>query len=167
MKLESYECRRLSEFPTHWGQVVQLPRGEPMFESEILSYWDAIASFQMDGETGIGWFELSRRAFRGNEVECHTSTQEALLCFQGAAICLVGEPVAPEQITPSSFHAYTIEAGEGFIFAPGTWHALPYPLTDKAVFWVIFKKGTPQEDLDVLNLEEKCGFGFGLQLNDA
>ena len=167
MELESYECRRLSELPTHWGQVVQLPRGEPMFQSEILSYWDAIASFQMDGETDIGWFELSRRAFRGNEVECHTSTQEALLCFQGAAICLVGEPVAPEQITPSSFHAYYIEAGEGFIFAPGTWHALPYPLTDKAIFWVIFKKGTPQEDLNVLNLEEKCGFGFGLQLNDA
>lgn len=163
MKLETYECKNLSELPPHWGQVVQLPKGDPMFHSEILSYWDGIASLQMDGEAGIGWFELSRRAFRGNEVERHTSTQEALLCFQGAAICLVGEPVAPDRVTASSFRPYYIEAGEGFIFAPGTWHALPFPLSGKAVFWVIFKKGTPQEDLEVLDLEEKCGFSFALK----
>jgi hypothetical protein len=165
MKLESYACRKLSEFPPHWGQVIQLPETEPMFQSEILSYWNAIVSFQMDDEAGIGWFELSRRPFRGNEVECHTATQEALLCFQGAAICLAGDPVGAEQITPASFRAYYLEAGEGIVFAPGTWHALPFPLARKAVFWVIFKKDTPEKDLHVLNLEETCDFGFEIQLN--
>lgn len=160
MRLESYRGKDLSALPPQWGQVIQRPAEEPMFESEILSYWDGIASIQMDGEMGIGWFELSRRPFKGNEVECHTSTQEALLCFEGDAICLVGEPVAPDEVTPSSFQAFHIEAGKGFIFAPGTWHALPLPLTRKALFWVVFKKGTPQEDLHVLNLEEKCGFGY-------
>lgn len=138
-----------------------------MFQTEILSYWDSIASFQMDGETGVGWFELMRRPFEGNELECHKATQEALLCFKGAAICLAGEPVAFEHIRPSSLCPYYMEAGEGIVFAPGTWHALPYPLTDKAVFWVIFKKGTPQGDLHILNLEEECGFGFQLQLHHA
>ena len=167
MRRETYICRKLSEFPSHWGEAVQRPDQEPMFQTEILSYWDSIASFQMAGETGVGWFELMRRPFIGNEVECHTSTQEALLCFRGAGICLVGEPVKPNRLTPESFCSFYVEEGQGFIFAPGTWHALPYPLTDKAVFWVIFKKGTPQEDLHTVNLEEERGFSFQLQLHQA
>jgi len=165
MQQERYACKDLSEFPSHWGQVVELPKGEPMFQSEILSYWDGIASLQIDGEAGLGWFELIRRPFQGTEVECHWSTQEALLCFKGAAICLVGEPVESQRITPASFCPFLVEEGQGFIFSPGTWHALPYPLTESAVFWVIFKKGTPQQDLHVLNLEESLGFGFQLQLH--
>ena len=54
MKLESYECERLTELPPHWGQVIQVPEEEPMFQSEILSFWNAIATFQTDDEAGIG-----------------------------------------------------------------------------------------------------------------
>lgn len=164
MRMEDYRCLRLSEFPPDLGQIVRCPVGEPTFHSEILSYWDGIASWEIAGKAGIGWFEVKKRAYTGSEVERHLLTPEALLCFEGAAVCLVGNPKGPEALTPADFQAFSLKQGEGIIFSPGVWHALPFPLTDKAVFWVIFRQGTAQNDLEVINLEKERGFQFRIIL---
>jgi hypothetical protein len=91
-----YHCQKISDFPAGWGQVIQYPTNEATFHSDIFSYWDGMASLKIDGEAGIGWFEVRRRSFTGNEVERHRLTPEALLCIQGNAVCFVGEPVDPE-----------------------------------------------------------------------
>jgi hypothetical protein len=162
----TYYCQEISNFPAGWGQVIQWSAGEPTFHSDILSYWDEIGSLQMSGKAGIGWFEVRRRPSNGNEVERHRFTPEALLCIHGAAICFVGEPVDPEKTDAQGFGAFYTEQGKGFIFSPGVWHAIPFPVTEKAVFWVIFRKGTAQTDLEVLNLEQERGFRFRISLSD-
>ena len=86
----TYPCRRLSDLPAEWGQVIQTPVGQATFRSDSFSYWDGIAPLAIQGEAGIGWFDLQRRPFRGSEVERHRFTPEALLCFRGAAACVVG-----------------------------------------------------------------------------
>ncbi len=43
---------------------------------------------------------------------------------------------------------------------------MPFPVTEKALFWVIFRKGTAQMDLQVLNLEQERGFRFQISLCD-
>jgi len=68
MRIEKYPCANLSSLPSEFGQAVHYPSKEPIFKSEIFSYWDGIASWQISGETGIGWFELQRRPFIGEEV---------------------------------------------------------------------------------------------------
>ena len=51
-----------------------------------------------------------------------------------------------------------VAAGKwGFNFKPRVWHWLPYPLSTKASFILLFKKGTPEEDLQIVNLNEKFG----------
>lgn len=166
MKAKNYHCQKISDFPSQWGQAILRPTGEATFHSEIFSFWDAIASFPFRGEAGIGWFELTRRPFTGNEVERHCLTPEALLCIQGSAVCFVGEPADPEHIDVQKFGAFCIEQEQGFIFSPGTWHAIPFPMTEKTVFLVIFRKGTPQEDLQILNLEQAKGIRFRISLED-
>jgi ureidoglycolate lyase len=42
------------------------------------------------------------------------------------------------------------------------WHWLPYPLSTKASFILLFKKGTPEEDLQIVNLNE--GFGLSIKI---
>lgn len=160
MGIRKYPCAKLSDLPSELGQPVFLPSREPTFKSEILSYWDAIASWQISGETGIGWFELQRRPFRGEEVERHVLTPEGLLCFQGAAACLIGKPKDPKILREEDFQAFHLEQGQGIIFPPGVWHALPFPLTEKALFWVIFRKGTAQGDLQVIDLQAERDFQF-------
>jgi hypothetical protein len=164
MSTEKYPCSDLSTLPSELGQAVHCPPKEPTFKSEILSYWDAIASWQISGETGIGWFELQRRPFSGEEVERHVLTPEALLCFQGAAACLIGRPKEPKILREGDFQAFHIEQGQGIVFPAGVWHALPFPVTEKAVFWVIFRKGTAREDLQVINLRAERNFQFQLVL---
>jgi len=159
-----YCCRKTSDLPPEWGQVIESPAGEATFHTDILSYWDGIASLAVAGETGIGWFELSSRPFTGGEVECHRLTPEALLCFQGAAACFVGRPVDGETLGPEDAAAFYVEQGKGFVFSPGTWHSLPFPITDRASFWVLFRKGTAQTDLEVLNLEQKRQWRFKLSM---
>lgn len=164
MRIEEYPCEDLSRLPSELGQAVTEPSGAPTFTADILSYWDGIASWQISGETGIGWFELQRRPFIGEEVERHVLTPEALLCFRGAAACLIGRPKDPAGLTETDFHAYHIERGQGIIFPPGVWHALPFPVTKRAVFWVIFRKGTAQGDLQVENLRQERNFQFQVVL---
>lgn len=50
--------------------------------------------------------------------------------------------------------------------APGTWHAIPFPLTERAVFWVVFRTGTAQGDLEVVDLERERRLGFRVSLGD-
>ena len=164
MRTEKYPCDSLSLLPSELGQAVSDPSGEPTFKADILSYWDVIASWKISGETGIGWFELQRRPFQGEEVERHVLTPEALLCFRGAAACLIGKPKNPEGLNETDFHAFHIEQGQGVIFSPGVWHALPFPVTERAVFWVIFRKGTAQGDLQVVNLRQERNFQFQIAL---
>jgi hypothetical protein len=164
MRIEKYPCANLSSLPSEFGQAVHYPSKEPTFKSEIFSYWDGIASWQISGETGIGWFELQRRSFIGEEVERHILTPEALLCFQGAAACLIGKPKNPEVLSEIDFQAFHIERGQGIIFSAGVWHALPFPISEKAVFWAIFRKGTAQGDLQVINLQRERNFQFQIVL---
>jgi hypothetical protein len=164
MRIEKYACANLSILPSELGKIVAYPSGDPTFKTDVLSYWDGIASWQISGETGMGWFELSRRPFVGEEVERHVLTPEALLCFRGAASCLVGKPKNPEVLSEGDFQAFHIEQGQGIIFSPGVWHALPFPVTEKAVFWVIFRKGTAQGDLQVINLQRERNFQFQIVL---
>lgn len=160
MKIEKYPCTSLSRLPSELGQAVIQPAGEPTFKADILSYWDGIGTWQISGETGIGWFELNRRPFLGEEVERHRLTPEALLCFQGAAACLIGKAKEPGILNEGDFQAFHIEAGQGIIFPPGVWHALPFPVTEKAVFWVVFRKETVQGDLQVVNMRQERNFQF-------
>jgi len=44
------------------------------------------------------------------------------------------------------------------------WHWLPYPLSTKASFILLFKKGTPEEDLQVVNLNEEFGLSIKIIL---
>jgi len=164
MRIEKYPCINLSLLPSKLGQAVTHPSREPTFKTDILSYWDGIASWQISGETGIGWFELPRRIFIGEEVERHVLTPEALLCFQGAAACLIGKPKDPKVLSEVDFQAFHIEQGQGIIFSAGVWHALPFPVTEKAVFWVIFRKGTAQRDLQIINLRAERNFQFQINL---
>ena len=164
MRIEKYRCLALAELSPELGQTVRRPTGEPTFQTNILSYWDGIGSWEISGKTGIGWFELEKRPFTGNEAERHRLTPEGLLCFQGAAVCLVGKPKDPKALMPADFQSFSMEAGQGIIFSPGVWHALPFPLTKKAVFWVIFRQGTAQKDLEVVNLEMERGFQFEITL---
>jgi hypothetical protein len=164
MRIEKYPCANLSSLPSELGQAVTHPSREPTFKTDLLSYWDGIASWQISDETGIGWFELQRRPFWGEEVERHVLTPEALLCFRGAAACLIGKPKDPKMLSEVDFQAFHIEEGQGIVFSPGVWHGLPFPVTEKAVFWVIFRKGTAQGDLQVFNLRTERNFQFQIIL---
>jgi hypothetical protein len=159
-----YVARSLDDVPPEWGQVVRRPAGQPLFHSDILNYWDGIASFTIPGQAGLGWFELTRRPFSGSEVECHRCTPEALLCIHGSALCLAGAPVPRDQLRPDALQAFHLEAGQGIVFAPGTWHAIPFPVSEQADFWVLFQKGTEKNDMSIFDLAEGLGMSFRVGL---
>ena len=73
---------------------------------------------------------------------------------------MLGDPVEPSALTPERVRAFRVRQGEGILFRPGTWHAVPFPLTERAVFWVVFRKRTAEEDLEVVDVARVAGFGF-------
>jgi hypothetical protein len=152
----------LARFPAAWGQVLRRPSTPATFDGEALTYWDGVVTAAFPGETGIGWFEVRRRPFRAHEAERHLRTPEALLCVAGEAVCAVAAPVAPDALGPGDFRAFRLGAGEGLVLAPGTWHAIPFPTGERAVFWVVFRKGTVEDDLQVLDVGRARGFDLAI-----
>jgi len=64
----------------------------------------------------------------------------------------------------NSIKAFFVDGSKGFNFKPKVWHWLPYPLSTRASFILLFKKGTPEEDLQVVNLNEEFGVSIKIIL---
>jgi len=135
------EYIRVRSFPTCFrvGGRRSSSSREPTFKSEILSYWDAIASWQDFRETGIGWLS-SKEAFprRGSGAAC--LTPEGLLCFQG------GRPAdwkPRTKILRKRFQAFHLEQAAGIIFS-SRYGCPAFPLTEKALFWSFSARERPR-----------------------
>ncbi len=125
MGIENYHCLTLNDISPDLGQIVRCPAGQPTFQSDILSCWDGIATWEISGKTGIGWFELRKRPFIGNEAERHRLTPEALLCIKGTAVCVIGRPKDQGVLIPADFQGLFLEPDRGSFFTLE--YGIPYP----------------------------------------
>ncbi len=66
-----------------------------------------------------------------------------------------------EELTEEAFR---LEAGTGIFLREGAWHWIPVPLQASVRLLVIFRTGTPDEDLDVRDLQETHGISFRIAL---
>ena len=73
----------------------------------------------------------------------------------GQSIVLMANSSASNLPDQNTIKAFYIDGSKGFNIKPSVWHWLPYPLSREASFILLFKNGTPDEDLYVVDLKEK------------
>jgi len=158
MKLIEVKVEEMSrESFKSYGDVIDMPDTKPDCSDDKLDLWCGISEVKIDqGTSQFCWLNVkSRRPFTCNNFECHKNTSEAMIPVSGQSIVLVANNSASNLPDRNTIKAFYVDGSKGFNFKPSVWHWLPYPLSKQASFILVFKKGTPDEDLHVVDLKEK------------
>ena len=129
-----------------FGRVALPPRGEALARTEAFAYWSDCARYLVDGETEIGYCT----AYAGDGVvtwmERHARTPELLIPANAPFILPVMD--GEERV-----EAFRVEPGEAVVIGEGVWHSACLPIEGpEATYFVIFRRGTPHEDVEKVNI---------------
>lgn len=125
-----------------FGRVARVPAGEPLAADETFKYWSDSAHYRIDGETEIGYCTVYRQDEDVVEwMERHDRTPEVLIPIDGPF-------VLPVMSADGEVEAFRAEPGEAVVIGPSVWHSACKPVNaDEASYFVVFRRGTPQEDV--------------------
>jgi ureidoglycolate lyase len=109
----------------------------------------------VDGGYGIGYATQAKRPFVQTCAERHMQTPELLLPTGGDMIVAIGAPdhlQEPARLPgPARFAAFRVPEGNAIIMKPGVWHWAPFAVDATIRLLVIFKAGTSQNDVTVVD----------------
>ena len=128
-----------------YGEVAQPPAAEPTAADDTFSFWSDVASYHIEGDTEIGLCTVHRQApARVTWVERHARTPELLIPIDAPFVL----PVLKEDAPDSAVEAFRVNIGEAIVIGQGVWHSACHPVgRDQATYFVIFRRGTPHEDV--------------------
>lgn len=141
--MKSIEPVRITKENFCFGSVASTPTDTPTAEGKTFKFWSNIADYRIDGNTEIGLCTVYRDdTLPLDIVERHLYTPEFLIPIDAPFILpIVGDD--------EKVHAFKVEIGESVVIDPGVWHGPCIPVGKKeATYFVIFRKGTPREDVE-------------------
>ena len=130
-----------------YGKVARLGDEAPLAEGPQFRYWSDFASWEIEGETEVGYCTVRRpTADRVSWMERHERTPEILIPIDWPFIL----PVMKDGVV----EAFEVHPGEVAVIAPNVWHSACIPLgRAEATYFVIFRRGTPHEDVQKQEIE--------------
>lgn len=133
-----------------FGSVVTTPEGKPTSEAADYKFWSDIADYKINGNTEIGICTVYRQ--KENKItgmERHLKTPEILIPIDGAFVLPLLLQGDPEDKT----EAFKVNIGEAVKINDAVWHGACLPADKKeSSYFVIFRKGTPYEDVEKKNV---------------
>ena len=127
-----------------YGRVARLPDGAPTAEDATFRYWSDAAHYGIDGETEIGFCTVYRQDEPAvTWMERHDRTPELLIPIDGPFLLPVMEGRAAAEV-----EVFEVRPGEAVVIGQGVWHSACHPAGgDAATYFVLFRRGTPQDDV--------------------
>jgi len=140
--------RATPEAFARFGSVVPAPTGEPTAAGDTFRYWSDLAHYHIDGETEVGLCTVVRRdARRVTWMERHARTPEFLIPVDAPFLLPVMGEGGPVEV-------FRVEPGEAIVIGDGVWHSACHPaVADAATYFVVFRRGTPREDVDRTDID--------------
>lgn len=131
-----------------YGSSAVPPEGAPLAADDTFKYWSDVASYYVEGETEIGYCTVYRQDRNVVDwMEQHLRTPEILIPIDRPL-------VLPVMSDKGHVEAFRAERGEAVVIAPGVWHSACKPLDgEEASYFVIFRRGTPREDVTKKDIE--------------
>ncbi len=143
-----------------YGDFISSTGGEPAFDSEVFSFWNDLALGEFDGTESFGMVLTKTGEMTAPMLERHLQTTETLVPLQEEIVLVLAKPSADprEDDWPDldTLAAFRIPTGTAVTLKKGTWHYIPLvPGKSPARTLVVFRQGTPAEDLEVRQLQEE------------
>jgi ureidoglycolate hydrolase len=134
-----------------FGRIVVMPQSEPTERGTTYSFWSDLANFRIEGETEIGYCTVYKQTKNLiTAMERHLDSAEILIPIDAdfaLPLLLEGEQI-------STAVSFRVQVGQAVVIDKGVWHAALIPLeAEKASYFVIFKRGTPANDVQMKDIQ--------------
>ncbi|KUG27019.1 hypothetical protein ASZ90_003124 [hydrocarbon metagenome] len=135
-----------------FGKVVKSPKGEPTAQAADFRFWSDIADYEIDGSTEIGICTVYKQPKNIiNGMERHLLTPEILIPIDAPFVL----PLLKEGETEEQAESFQVDIGQAVVIDKAVWHGACLPVGKKdSSYFVIFRKGTPNEDVYKKDIEE-------------
>ncbi len=139
-----------------YGSVVRMPAGEPLAQDATFKFWSDVAHLRIDEETEIGICTVYRQPEgRVAWMERHERTPELLIPVDAPFVLPVMPADVPADAPAEGVEAFVVEVGEAVVIGQDVWHSACHPVDrEAATYFVIFRRGTPHEDVVKMDLED-------------
>lgn len=129
-----------------FGKVVVGATGAPTSQASDYKFWSDIMSYQIDGETEVGIctvYKQPNNKIKG--MERHLDTPEILIPIDAPFVL----PLLNDKDRPEQAMAFIVEIGQAIVINKKVWHGACIPFgKDECSYFVIFKRGTPFNDVE-------------------
>ncbi len=135
-----------------YGKLIEKPSSNPEADEDTHKWWGKVGVISAEGIISTGIMEVKHRDFTVPKLEEHVKTAEMLIPLKGNSVLVVGKKSSHG--TLKRIVAFYFNNDQVIIMEQGILHWVPFPLGEKAVFAVIFRSKTPEDDLSFEKLEE-------------
>lgn len=144
-----------SENITDYGTLIDTAERRANFSSKVFSYWDRLDAVATEGQISFGILESYPGPLVAVNMERHTRTTETIIPLDGEIILVLCPPSDEARADLDSVAAFRIPAGKAVTLKPGTWHYVPMVAERTVKTMIVFRAGTPDEDLFVDEIEQE------------
>jgi ureidoglycolate lyase len=140
-----------------YGEVVEIEGKTALADTPVFKYFNDISVGELSGGSiGFGMVVTKPGALEAPMLERHLRTTETLMPLDEDVILVVAQPTTGGWPNTDNAAAFLVPCGTGVTLKKGTWHYVPLIRGKKeARTLVVFRQGTPAEDLEVKQLGEK------------
>jgi len=153
-----------------YGEIVGPQKGKPDLENDDIDFYPQISNMELSKPFGgVCWLDVKRsRQFICENLERHLKCTEAFIPFGGSSIFVVAlsenmkDPKSPVAI--DSIKAFFMDGSLAVNLKKGAWHWIPFPISEKASFIIVFEKETHKNDLEIIDLKKNYNLSVKLIL---
>ncbi|HUX22759.1 MAG TPA: ureidoglycolate lyase [Spirochaetia bacterium] len=137
-----------------FGSLIEIEGKSANFASGVFSYWDALDVVETSGQVSFGMVESYPGPLVAVNLERHTRTAETLIPMDGDITLILGKATSGTTADLESVAAFRVPLGKAVTLKPGTWHYVPLSGDKVVKTMVVFRAGTPDDDLLVDDFEQ-------------
>lgn len=153
VKLQEVDAENLRPY----GSLIDPTGKKADFASEVFSYWDALGAVDAAGRISFGMVESYPGPMVAVNLERHSLTAETLVPVDTDIVLVVGAPTSDDKADLSSVGAFRVPKGKAVTLRPGTWHYVPLVRGQVGKTMIVFRAGTPNDDLLVDDFQKDSG----------
>jgi hypothetical protein len=159
LEIEALETADLLEIGRHLTPAMGVHPGS----GQEFSFGLVMDDLELPAPLCAGRLECASRPMVVTRMERHLRTPELLSAVDGDAVLCVAPPQEPKEGRLEGMRALKIRQGQSVLLATGAWHWIPFPAGSGAgscQFLVVFRSGTGDEDLQIIDLAESVGMAI-------
>ena len=141
-----------------FGRVLGEPRlVAPDIIDEVSNVWLGFSDLMDIGtqpDKQVTFLKINRPPAFNDKMEKHETSAEAFIPLEGKSILLVAPWTDKDKPDMTHARAFLMDGSRGVLLHPGTWHAVPFKLTEIATYLVLVDpKIIKNDDLHVTPIE--------------